>query len=99
MKKILLYWLCLSSPASLHAQFNDNFDDGNDSGWTRLEPLKPHGGTTAFTFPAGNSYRMTSGASPAPAVLGQSRVGSYRPDTGSSSFRISVDLIDADAAL
>ncbi len=33
------------------AQFDD-FNDGNDLGWTHYEPLAPFGAGGTFTFPA-----------------------------------------------
>ena len=46
--------LVLFLPLSAHAQ-SDDFEDGNDSGWTRIDPIfLAGGGTTAnFAFPAG----------------------------------------------
>jgi len=67
------------------AQSADNFNDGNDNGWTRYEPLAPHGAPGTFTFPIGPDplgagYRIQAPASPDPATLGPARAGSFRLD-------------------
>jgi hypothetical protein len=34
-------------------QFSDDFNDGNDNGWSHLEPLGSFGSPGVFSFPAG----------------------------------------------
>lgn len=80
-------------------QVSDDFNDGDDAGWTRMSPLAGIGGTSAYSFPGGNSYRIQVGASPNAAAVGQSRGGSLRADVNHSAFRVSVDVVAADASL
>ena len=42
---------------SLNAQ-SDDFDDGNDNGWTKANPLADLGVPATWTFPNGNSYNI-----------------------------------------
>ena len=70
------------------AQFTDNFDDGNDAGWTQYNPIVG----SAYSFPVssqgGLGYQMT-------APSGNGRVGSFltsMPATPDGVF--SVDLIN-----
>lgn len=81
------------------AQVSDDFDDGNDDGWTRLNPLQAVGGSGTYSFPDGNSYRIQAGASPNPDVLGQARLGSLREDLSQTAFRVSLDIVATNAAL
>ena len=53
----------------------DDFNDGNDSGWERYSPLDDLGAPLAFTFPGGNSYRIQGPASPNVAIAGPARGG------------------------
>lgn len=80
-------------------QVVDDFNDGNDSGWTRLNPLAAVGGSATYSFPGGNTYRIQTGASPNPAAFGQSRAGSLRADIDHGAFRVSVDIAGADPAI
>jgi len=92
--------LTLISPLSAQG-ITDDFDDGNDTGWTRLVPLQEQGlgGTATFSFPNGNSYRIQSAVSPNPAAAGPARAGTYRGDASYTAFRIEVDLIGWNPAL
>lgn len=80
-----------------HGQ-SDNFNDGDDAGWTRVEPLAPLGAGGTFTFPNGG-YRLQAASSPDPATLGSGRVGSLRADANYSAFTVSIDLVDWNNAL
>jgi len=74
--------------------FMDDFNDGNDDGWTRFDPLRPFGAPPAdFTFPDGG-YRIKAGPSPNPQTLGVSRAGSYRADFQYADFAVQVDIVD-----
>ena len=79
---------------------SDDFNDGNDAGWTRYDtigshPAFPDQGT--WTFPAGG-YRMQAAASPAPGVVGPARIGSLRPEVY-SDFYVAVDVVNWDESL
>lgn len=80
-------------------EIRDDFNDGDDVGWTRLVPLGELGGTSTFSFPGGETYRIQAGASPNPSAFGQSRVGSFREDASFSAFRVAVDLVDTGGGL
>jgi hypothetical protein len=77
--------------ATSWGQVVDDFTDGNDDGWTRSNPLATVGGTAAFSFPGGNTYRIQA--------FGPGRVGSLREDVDNTAFRVSVDIVEAAAAL
>ncbi len=83
--------LCsLILPAGLQGQ-TDDFNDGNDSGWSRYEPLKSFGAGGTFSA-AGGLYRMTAPPSPAPADLGVQRVGSLRLEKTYARVRVEADI-------
>ncbi len=77
----------------------DDFSDGNDNGWTRLDPIG-----VALNSPYA-SYQVQSGlyqlqCAPTPdAQLGPARVASYRADRIYGSFVIVVDLVSWNGAL
>lgn len=97
LKRALVIWASLVLVGE--GQVRDDFNDGDDEGWTRLNPLSQLGGTADFSFPEGRRYRLQSGASPNPEAFGQSRVGSLREEALFSAFRIAIDLVSADPAL
>lgn len=80
---------------------SDNFDDGNDAGWTRYDPISvaisgpPF---ASFTFPSG-AYRIAALPSPNPGALGPARAGSFRTDVSYSDFYMSVDIVSWDFSL
>jgi hypothetical protein len=85
-----------SGPALL-AQ-SDDFNDGNDTGWSRYTPLAPFGTGGSFSFPAG-AYRITAPASPNPEVLGPARTGSLFPTATFRRVQVEVDLFGWDNSL
>jgi len=85
--------------ATSWAQVSDHFNDGNDDGWARLDPLLAVGGTAAFSFPDGNSYRVQAGVSPDAGSFGQARVGSLLEEINHTAFRVVVDVVATDAGL
>jgi len=86
--------LFILAPAAVRAQ-SDDFNDGNDAGWTRLD-LRVVGTPSTYTFPSdgsgGSAYRFFS---PAPTVstFGPARALSYRPDGAHTNFTVAVDLL------
>lgn len=72
---------------------SDDFDDGNDVGWTRYNPLSGFGVPGVFSFPSGGYRLQTTAPSPSPTQLGNARIGSYR-NTSYSDFYISVDIVN-----
>ena len=69
----------------------DNFNDGNDAGWTRYSPI-PGAGAAMFSFPNGG-YRILA-PPPDTAMFGPARAGSVRNDGTYTQFHVSVDLVD-----
>jgi hypothetical protein len=92
----LLFWqlLVLSGRAQM-----DDFNDGNDTGWSRLDPigLAVNSPFASYQVSAGR-YRLSSGPSPDPQ-LGPARVATYRADHVYGSFVMVVDLVSWNASL
>lgn len=84
--------LLLASPVSFEvvAQ-SDDFNDGNDVGWNRYNPLAPLGGSASYSFPSG-AYRITAPASPNAELFGPARAGSLFPAATFRRARVEVDL-------
>jgi autotransporter-associated beta strand protein len=75
----------------------DDFNDGNDNGWTRLSPLTVPGAPAVYSFPGGNRYQISSPVSPNPGLFGPARAGSLRLDQSYATyFQQSVDIVDWD---
>ncbi len=70
----------------------DDFNDGNDTGWTRYAPLSSFGAAATYTVTSG-VYHITSAPSPNEGALGPARAGAVRPEI-LSTFYVSVDLVD-----
>lgn len=83
--------LTLFHGTRLFGAVTDNFDDGNDAGWTRYTPLAAFGAGATMTFPGG-WYRIQAPPSPAPGLLGPQRAGSIRTDQPYSRVRVSADI-------
>jgi hypothetical protein len=77
---------------------SDNFNDGNDTGWSRYSPLGVVGAPATFSFPNGG-YRIQAPTSPDPGQFGPARAGSFRQDATYSQFYVSVDMVDWDNTL
>lgn len=83
--------LCLTvSTGSAFAQ-SDDFNDGNDAGWSHYSPLSAFGAGAVYTFPTGG-YRVAAPASPAPEQLGPQRAGSLRAGTVYTRARVEADI-------
>src|SRR2546425_781580 len=94
--KRLAFLLLAAVPLMLNAQLTDDFDDGNDNGWTRYDPI----GTVlpkiaTFSFPNGG-YRIQTAPSPAPTQVGPGRAGSFRMETNYTDFYVTVDIVSWD---
>ena len=72
----------------------DDFNDGNDAGWTHYNPIST--GTWALS---GGAYRLQSGVSPSPSTVGPGRAGSLRTTETYSQFSASVDIVAWDNSL
>src|SRR5690349_763526 len=96
MKKFAFLLLVVAVPAFLKAQIVDDFNDGNDNGWTRYDPIGTVlPGLATFSFPNGG-YRIQTAASPAPGQVGPGRAGSFRMETSYTDFYITVDILNFD---
>jgi hypothetical protein len=80
-------------PRAVRAQFDD-FNDGNDQGWTHVSPLVGFGVPGVFTVTNGAYRIQTTKPSPSPALLGPPRAYSLRRDMVYTDFYVSVDLVD-----
>jgi hypothetical protein len=72
----------------------DDFNDGDDSGWTRQDSIGIiiGGSFASYSFPDGG-YRISAGNSPAPSQMGPSRAASFRQDVSyNGRLFLSVDL-------
>jgi hypothetical protein len=101
VSRILAVFLLVaaSSFASAAVTITDDFNDGNDSGWSRQSSLAGFGAAGVFTFPGGSTYQMSAPASPNPGALGPARTGSVRIDQSyDSSFIVQADIVGWDAA-
>ena len=91
----------LLSLSSALAQ-EDNFNDGDDDDWLRFDPIGAITMQPVASYELSDgAYRISTGVSPSPAMLGPARGGSFRQDelyTGSTFF-MSVDIPAYDAAL
>ncbi len=77
----------------------DDFNDGNDNGWMRYDPLAAVGADAAvFSFPDGG-YRIQASVSPDEGTLGPGRAASFRPDGVFDQFFVQVDVTAWDVAL
>ena len=88
---------CLLAGHQAAAQtFNDDFNDGNDTEWTRYNVLQPFGLGATFTFPGGNSYKIDAPGNYTAPPLGGGRAGSIvtSSSSGFNDFRITHDVTD-----
>lgn len=89
----------LTAATSVVAQ-SDDFNDGNDTGWTRLDVLAPfNGGQGAeFNFPNGG-YQIVAYLSPDSGNLGPGRAFSLRSGVTYTDFYVAVDVVAFDQQL
>jgi len=73
---------------------NDDFDDNNDTGWTRFNPL----GSAKFSTTVG-TYHIIGPASPDPVNFGAARAASLRLDAVYSDFCVMVDIVAYNSSL
>ncbi|HEV3409105.1 MAG TPA: PEP-CTERM sorting domain-containing protein [Chthoniobacterales bacterium] len=89
---IRIILLALALPSVSFAQ-SDDFNDGNDAGWTRYNPLS----LGTYSFPSGG-YRIQAAANPN-QQFGPTRAGSFRNDVTYTDFSVSIDIVAFDASL
>ncbi len=83
-----------------HGQ-TDDFNDGDDSGWTRQDSIGiiTDSSFASFNFP-NDGYRISAPSSPAPGLIGPSRAASFRQDVSyDGKIFLSVDLKISDPAI
>jgi len=88
--------LLVSQPQPLRAQLfqSDDFNHGNDTGWTRYNPFSSVGANIVqWSFPNGGYRIRTTAPSPMYDPLGPGRAGSLRSETY-TDFYIAVDLVN-----
>ena len=90
---LILMSECIVFGMARGAIVSDDFNDGNDQGWTHFDPLAPFAAGGTFTVPAG-AYRIQAPPSPDQGALGPGRAGSLRFDATYADFFISVDVVD-----
>jgi hypothetical protein len=93
----VLATIVLLSAAPLARGQADDFNDGNDTEWTRYSPLAPFGAGATYSFPSGG-YKIAAPPSPDRGNLGPARAGSFRPNVY-TRFYASVDLVNWNDAL
>jgi hypothetical protein len=78
---------------------SDDFNDGNDSGWTRLDAIGQVLGSPFAGYQVQSGlYRLSCDPTPDPQ-LGPARLASYRADRIYSSFVVVVDVVSWDNTL
>lgn len=77
----------------------DDFDDGDDAGWTRYDPLVGFGAGGSWSFPAGGYQIQAPTVSPNPGALGGARAGSLRNDETITDAVVSWDVVAWDNGL
>jgi hypothetical protein len=70
----------------------DDFDDGNDGGWSRFAPLGPLGGTSIAV--SGGKYELSCSPSLSTALYGPARCGSLRLEQSYTNFYAAVDIVN-----
>lgn len=96
---IALLLASFSVPDIASAQ-SDDFNDGNDNGWVRYDPLASLGlgDQATWTFTNG-AYRIRATRNPAiPAQAGPARAGSYRTNVYSDFYMVA-DIVNWDESL
>ena len=69
----------------------DDFDDGNDNGWAKVNTLAGQGIPASWGFPNGNSYSIAMEGHGIEA-LGPPRAGSFIQDVWYENFYMAVDI-------
>ena len=82
--------LFVLSPITSNSQ-TDDFDDGNDNGWTKVNTLAGQGIPASWGFPNGNSYSIAMEGHGIEA-LGPPRAGSFIQDVSYENFYMAVDI-------
>lgn len=94
----------LGGPSRVLAQVDD-FNDGNDSGWTRYDPGTqltllgaPFNVPGVYSFPSG-AYRIQGQAFPTAFGAGPTRLGAYRNDPNHFNAQVGVEITTWDSSM
>jgi hypothetical protein len=97
--------LLLVGGARIAKAQSDDFNDGNDSGWTRYDPGSqltfagaPFNVPGVYSFPSGG-YRLQGNAFPVAFDAGPARVGSYWDNVIFTNGQMGIDLVSWDSSL
>lgn len=96
MRTILILAVIGFTGTAMGQSIFDDFNDGNDSGWTRISPLAGFAAPGAFSFPGGNTYQIHAPVSPNFAALGPGRAAAFRMDLTYTNFYQTVDIVNWD---
>ena len=91
MKRAVLFLATMLAASSSWAQ-SDDFNDTNDNGWTRFQPLSSYGASGTYSVPL--KYRIQAAASTNVALLGSARAASLGTNVTYTNFAVSVDVVD-----
>ncbi len=91
--KILSIYLFLAGVTGEAGAQSDDYEDGNDDGWTQFHPLAAAAVPSPFSFPGG-AYQLAVGPSPSVGVAGPSRASAFRLDQTYARFCVMVDVLD-----
>jgi hypothetical protein len=80
-------------PKARGQSFQDDFNDGNDVGWTHYSPLEPFDFGADYSFPNGNSYQIDVPGNYIVPEIERGRAGSMVTGSNYSDFRITVDVL------
>jgi hypothetical protein len=96
---VLVLTAVLAGPCSNLLAQSDDFNDGNDAGWTRYDPFTSAGVSLArWSFTNGGYRIRTTAPSPNAQQLGAGRAGSLRSELY-TNFYIAVDVVNWDDTL
>jgi len=92
-------WLSLCAVALDATAQIDDFNDGNDNGWTHYDPLGdpmlPFGPQMSYICTNG-AYRLKGSATPDIFTLGPGRGGSFITNVSYTNFYVSADIVSWD---
>jgi hypothetical protein len=95
--------LCLPLTSTVLAEETFDFNDGTNGGLTEARLLEQFGIGATFSFPGGNTYRISGPGNPLTPppldLVGPNRAAAMMEPTFYSDFSGSVDLVDWDDSL
>src|SRR5213594_135293 len=100
LASLLTFSACLALTPNRAVAQADDFNDGDDTGWTKYDPLGTVGlGPQAtYSFPNGG-YRIQASRNPViPASAGPARAGAYRTNEYSDFYMVA-DIVNWDESI